>query len=107
MTSQVVKNKRRGRRTENKIADKMGAVRQGLYGQEDAAHPIFSIEVKDRKKFTGKSFMDQAIANAPTGKVPIVIVHVTGDRHDNDLVMIRMKDWQKIVPNNITGGVEK
>jgi len=26
------------------------------------------------------------------GRIPIVIVHITGKQHDNDLVMFRLKD---------------
>ncbi len=53
----------------------------------------FSVEAKERKKFVGQKFMEQAIRNCPTGKTPIVIVHILGKKHDNDLVMIRLKDW--------------
>jgi hypothetical protein len=50
--------------------------------------------VKDRKAFVGAGFMAQAIRNCPQGKTPLVIVHVTGARHNGDLVMMRLRDWQ-------------
>jgi len=39
--------------------------------------------------------MAQAVANAPSGKVPRVVVHVKGQRRDNDLVILRLKDWEE------------
>ena len=38
--------------------------------------------------------MAQAVRNAPDGKVPLVIVHVSGCRHTGDLVMLRLGDFE-------------
>ena len=87
-------NRTRGKSTERAIANKVGGTRLGLLGKEDVDAGPFSIEVKDRKTFAGTSFMEQAVRNCREGKTPLVVVHVTGKRHDGDLVMMRFKDWQ-------------
>jgi len=87
-------NRKRGKRTEAAIAKTLGGKRLGILGKDDVQAGPFSIEVKDRVKFVGTTFMEQAVRNCPEGKTPLVIVHTTGQRHDGDLVMMRMKDWQ-------------
>jgi len=87
------KNRQRGKRTEKAIAKLTGGKRLGLFGGEDVSAGPFSIECKDRLKFSGSHFMAQAINNCPAGKIPLVVVHVTGSRHNDDLVMLRMSDW--------------
>jgi hypothetical protein len=84
----------RGKCTERAVANKVGGTRLGLLGKEDVDAVQFSIEVKDRKTFAGTSFMEQAIKNCREGKTPLVVVHVTGKRHDGDLIMMRLKDCQ-------------
>lgn len=95
------KNRQRGKRFEKHTAKEFSGDRVGIFGGADVLTGVFAIECKDRKRFTGKSFMEQAIANAPSGKIPIVIVHVTGDRHENDMIMIRMKDWKTVVKEGL------
>lgn len=66
----------------------------GTMGGEDVhVDTPFSIECKARKAFVACDWMRQATDNAK-GKTPIVVVHVHGSRHDEDLVIIRMKDYQ-------------
>ncbi len=86
-------NRDRGKRTEQAVAGLLNGKRLGLLGSEDVSAGPFSIEVKDRMTFAGASFMAQAVRNCPTGKTPLVVVHVTGKRHESDLVMIRLSDW--------------
>ena len=88
------RNRKRGRNYEKQVAERFKGHKQGLYGGEDVATEIFSIEAKTRKKFTGQGFMQQAISNCPEGKVPLVVVHVVGQRMPNDLVMMRMGDFE-------------
>ena len=87
------KNRNRGKKTESAIAKHLGGKRLGILGDDDVQAGPFSIEVKDRVKFIGRSFMAQAERNCPAGRTPLVIVHETGSRHSNDLVMMRMSDW--------------
>lgn len=66
----------------------------GTMGAEDIhLDTPFSVECKSRKAFVAVAWMKQAERNAK-GKTPIVVVHVHGSKHDEDLVMIRMKDYQ-------------
>lgn len=37
--------------------------------------------------------MEQAIRNFPEGMIPLVVVHNTGSKHSNDLVIMRLSDW--------------
>lgn len=90
----AIGNKRRGRKYEARIQKRFGGYKQGLYGGEDVATEIFSIEAKTRKKFVGQQFMDQAVSNCTKGKVPLVVVHVVGQRMPNDLVMMRLGDFE-------------
>jgi len=87
------KNRQRGKRTEAAIAKQIGGKRLGLLGGDDVQAGPWSIEVKDRMRFIGSSFMAQAIKNCPPCKTPLVIVHETGQRHGGDLVMMRLADW--------------
>ena len=86
-------NRKRGRRNEKVLAEKLGFDLKGLYGGEDASSKSFSAEFKDRKKFIGSGWMDQAVSNCPQGKTPVVVIHITHQRRMNDLVMMRVGDW--------------
>ena len=36
----------------------------------------------------------QAVANARDGRIPLLVLHEKGRRHDNDLVVMRLKDFE-------------
>jgi len=63
-------------------------------GGHDIEAGPFAVEVKSRLKFAGTGFMDQAVRNCPMGKTPLVVVHIHGQQHDSDLIMMTMKDWK-------------
>ena len=87
-------NRNRGKAAERAVASALGGIRIGTMGAEDVhVDGPFSAEVKSRGAFVACDWMDQAIRNAPTGKTPLVVVHVRGKRHDKDLVIIRLSDW--------------
>ncbi len=88
------KNRQRGKATERAVAKRLDGKRVGVMGGEDVEHPIFSIEVKSRKAFVATDWMAQSARNCPEGKVPLVVVHVTGQRHTEDMVILRMKDFE-------------
>ena len=88
------RNRKRGKSYEKKLSERFKGYRQGIYGGEDVATEIFSIEAKTRKKFAGQQFMEQAIANCPNDKVPLVVVHIISQRTANDLVMMRLGDFE-------------
>ena len=58
----------------------------------DVETTAFSVEVKSRKTLPGwiEAAMCQAEDNASDGKLPLVVLHQVGRRHDNDLVMVRL-----------------
>lgn len=90
-----MKNRDRGKRAEQDVADRLGGKRIGTLSGEDIHFDgPFSGEVKSRQTFVACGWMDQAVANAPDGKTPLLVVHVHGKRHDQDLVMMRMCDFQ-------------
>lgn len=91
------KNRIRGKNYERKIAKILKGKRIGILGKEDIEHPVFSMEVKTRNKYAGDNFMTQAINNCPGGKIPIVITHINGRRHENDLVEIKLKHFIEIL----------
>lgn len=86
-------NRNRGKATERAVARSLGGKRVGVLGGEDVEAGLFSVECKSRKAFIGQSFMAQAVRNCPQGRVPMVVVHVHGQRRSGDLVMLRMSDW--------------
>ena len=74
---------------ERKIARITGGKRvvsdKGVHsGAEDVNHPVFSIEAKHGKgvvsAFIRKAY-EQAIKNAPDGKIPLVVLHPTLSKH--------------------------
>jgi len=74
-------------------------------GNEDVDTGLFSVEVKSRKKFVGDGFMSQAKANCQPGKMPLVVVHIHGRQHTDDLVMVRMEDFEGLY-GTVKGGNE-
>lgn len=92
----MVNNRDRGKAAERAVAQALGGMRIGTLSGEDVHFDgPFSAEVKSRAAFVACDWMDQAVRNAPAGKTPLVVVHVRGKRHDNDLVIIRMADWEE------------
>jgi hypothetical protein len=87
-------NRDRGKRTERVIAERLGGKRVGILCGEDVMHPIYSIECKSRMAFAGEKFLQQAESHCEKGKTPIAIVHLHGKNHGNDIVMIRLKDFE-------------
>ncbi|GAP05911.1 hypothetical protein ATHL_00752 [Anaerolinea thermolimosa] len=87
--------------TERAIARRLGGKRVPITGRArgsapDVAHTWLSIEVKHRKRLPRwlADAIDQAVAAAVEGQLPIVILHESGQRHDNDLVLTRLSDFE-------------
>ena len=88
-------NRDRGKAAERAVAKTLGGLRIGTLSREDVHFDgPWSAEVKSRAAFVATGWMEQAVRNAPTGKTPLVVVHVRGKRHQGDLVIIRLADWQ-------------
>ena len=91
--STAKQNRKRGKDAERTIAKLIGGRRVGILGKEDIEHPDYTVEVKSRKAFAGAGFLEQAEKHNTGDKTAIAIVHVTGQKHDNDIVMMRLKDF--------------
>lgn len=90
------RNRERGKDAERTIAKLIGGRRVGILGKEDIDHPDYTVEVKSRKSFAGSKFLEQAEKHNADDKTAIAIVHVTGKRHAEDIVMMRLKDFLTI-----------
>jgi len=47
--------------------------------------------------FVGNSYMEQAEKNCPYAKLPVVVVHTTGRRHEHDVVIVRWIYWKSLL----------
>ena len=90
------RNRERGKEAEKAIAKLLGGRRVGILGKEDIDHPDYTVEVKSRKTFAGSKFLEQAEQHNTGDKTAIAVVHVTGKRHADDIVMIRLKDFLRM-----------
>ena len=85
--------------TERQTAKMLGGQRVGNRGTntEDVSHGWLSVECKHRKEIPSwlKLAMWQARTNAAADKLPVVILHESGARHTDNLVVIRMADFQE------------
>ena len=87
--------------TERAIAAYMKGKRMSDHGlglrTPDVETDWLSVEVKHRKKLP-KFLVDaieQAETNASPGKMPIVVLHQSGWRHDKDLVIMRLSEFRE------------
>jgi hypothetical protein len=97
--------KDRGKRHEKQVAKDWSGVRHlGVTGEgrEDVEHSYFSIECKSREKSTAHNWMEQAERNAPTDKVPVVIVKRINGRPDDNIVCIRQSQFFRILKTTET-----
>jgi len=94
--SLVQRNRRRAKAVERVLAKRLGGRRVGILGQEDIFTDLFSVEVKVRKAVAVWEWYQQAVRNAK-GRVPLLIIHVTGKRHDEDLVVMSLADFERLI----------
>lgn len=94
-------NRQRGKATEKAIAKKINGVRIGIMGGEDVFCNNFSIECKSVARCIIEKWFEQCEKNNKRKVVPCVIVHITNKSHDNDFVILRMKDAQNIFAKEI------
>ena len=86
------------KRFERVCAKRLGGVRAGPTGRNgpDVLHDHLAIQCKERKSLPGWLIdaMSQAVRDAKDGQLPLAILHVAGGRHDDDLVVVRLADWE-------------
>lgn len=85
------------KQTERVIAKRLNGRRLGATGQAtaDVVSDWLSVEVKHRRRLPDwlKDALDQARHGAGE-RLPIVILHESGQRHSNDLVLMRLGDFE-------------
>jgi hypothetical protein len=88
--------------TERAVAAKLGGKRQH-FEAEDISHPIWSVQVKHRSPANYpkrvSDWLNQARVDAPEGKIPLLVIHLSGDRHGEDMVVMRMSDFEEMFGN--------
>jgi len=86
------------KQTERAIAKRLNATRQGATGEAtaDVVNGWLSVEVKHRKRLPQwlKTALDQA-RNGAGERLPLVILHEAGQRHAEDLVVMRLGDFEE------------
>jgi len=92
-----IKNRQKGKRIEKAIAKRLKAKRIGILGKSDVEHHLFSFEIKSRMRFVGDKWFLQAVRNCEKDKIPAVIVHITGQHHKNDYVILKLKDFEDLL----------
>lgn len=82
--------------TERAMARRLGGTRTGHLGGQDVDAGWLSAEVKHRKQLPAwlVDAISQARRHAAAEQLPVVILHQHGSRHDENLVVLRMKDFQ-------------
>ena len=91
------------------VAKAFGGVRSGPTGRTGAdvknlRYDWLSIEVKERKDaipFWIRDAVRQITACTSPDKLPIVILHKLGDRHNNDLVVIQRAKFMEFFVNDL------
>ena len=88
------------KQTERAIAKRLGGERVGPSGKStaDVLTPTLAVEVKTRKALPRwlLDAMAQATAAAGDGRLPILVLHQVGQRHDGDLVVLRLADFEAL-----------
>jgi len=85
------------KQVERAVAERLNGKRQGATGRTgpDVIGSWFVAEIKHRKRLP--VWLRGALAQANGGagdRLPLVILHEAGQRHDNDLVMMRLADFE-------------
>jgi hypothetical protein len=85
---------------ERQIAKRLGGRRvpvSGRAGRPDVAHPWLSIEVKFRRRLPQwlAKAMEQAEKAATPGQLPLAVLHESGTRYGQSLVLLRLADFEE------------
>ena len=89
------------KRTERRTAAILGGRRVPVSGRQrgdvpDVTHPWLSVEVKHRQSLPAwiLGAMSQARAAARSDQLPVAILHESGQRHADNLVLVRLADFR-------------
>ncbi|GIV64877.1 MAG: hypothetical protein KatS3mg046_137 [Bellilinea sp.] len=89
------------KKTERTIAKRLNGRRTGATGRAtaDVVSERFAVEVKHRQQLPEwlKEALAQAVAAADPTQLPIVVLHEAGRRHDGDLVLMRLADFEQTI----------
>jgi len=94
------KSYRRGYRNEKALADRWGGERQGLKGRAsaDVVKKFLAIESKERqvlpKWLEGAMRQAESAVTRGEGELAVVQLHELNRRHDNDLIVMRLSDFE-------------
>jgi hypothetical protein len=66
-------------------------------GESDLLSMEFKLWAKKRYPQAVKKALDQAVKNAPKGKIPAVIMKQKYDKDENSSVVLRYGDFQKLL----------
>ncbi|MCS7260607.1 MAG: hypothetical protein NZ765_07485 [Anaerolineae bacterium] len=84
--------------TERTIARRLNGQRTGATGRSgaDVVNGWLSVEVKTRRQLPKwlHEALQQARAGAGEGQLAVAILHQTGDRYDDAVVLIRLRDFE-------------
>jgi hypothetical protein len=86
------------KRTERAIAARLGGQRTGNRGvaAPDVTTPWAAVEVKERRRLP--QWIVRAVAQARAGagpnRLPLVILHEAGAKHDGDIVCLSLADFE-------------
>lgn len=96
------------KRCERAIAARLGGQRVGNRGTAapDVVTDWLAIECKARRSLPAwlKRAVAQARAAAGEDRLPLVVLHETGTRHDCDLVILTLRDFEQWFGDVIPGG---
>lgn len=88
---------------ERRVAGLIGGRRVPVSGRArgdapDVAHDRLSVECKSRKRLPDwlHSAMAQAIAATRDAQAPVVVLHQAGQRYDSALVVVRLRDLERL-----------
>jgi len=91
------------KQTERAIARRLGGVRVGPTGDSgpDILAPHLAIEVKERQALPQWLLrgLAQAEEGATDGRVGVLVLHRKGQRHDDDIACLRLRDLERLLGN--------
>lgn len=100
MARKLPPSRRRWKRAERELAERVGGRRVPVTGRArgdvpDIDHPWLSIEAKSWSAMPERvvDALRQAEAANPGGNLPVALIHGNGERYDRALVVLRLGDF--------------